>query len=132
MPSNPFLPGASADTARWLPGTQGLWNHTFIQQSDFLQQEAFFLSPTKKFFFLLLCYLWHFSPFFGVCFLFLRIQDPLAQQDSILDPSSSPTFPSPCPAKVVGRQSPVQTDCFGPQCRPLAGDHRANRSKCHW
>lgn len=77
MPSDLFLVGASVDTARWLPGTQGLWNHTFIQQSDFLQQEAFFLSPTKKFFFFYFVIFGIFLPFL-VCFLFLRIQDPLA------------------------------------------------------
>ena len=60
-----------------------------------------------------------------MCFLFLRMQNPLAQQDSVLELSSPPT-PAPFP---VPSKSPVQTACLGPWCRPLAGDHRAGKEQ---
>lgn len=130
MPSNPFRVGPSVETARWLPGTfkdAGI-THLFNNLISF--NERLFFSPwlcTTLFFFLLLCYFHPFPPFGGggMCFLFLRMQNPLAQQDSVLELSSPPT-PAPFP---VPSKSPVQTACLGPRCRPLAGDHRAGKEQ---
>ena len=129
-----FIPSTfCGDSSLALRDSQGLWNHILYNNLiSFNERFVFFLAIQKFTIFLsfTLSSLAFFSLFWCV-FSVLRIEDPLAQQD-YLGPFTFPHLTLPTPSKDCGKQGTVQTDCLGSQGRPLAGDHRADESKCHW